>query len=298
MGIDHLEQGVAEQHFDGFEGGLAGGCLPGRDPGPLCPGLVETQLEVIAEAPRHPSTLPRRACLPEPAFALPSPVLTRLGPAPVPLLCAVLVVAIAAFGALVPIGRPSRTLEPVVAYGMLLGAGALGAWAVALGISAWGLSRVEGAAAVLVPAMSPGVFDLLFSLPFLVLVPVAGGGLFTMLRGGGLSLAGLLCAGFTLGLCALRETDGQLYVAGGRVVSRQGWLWVRTTTVETGRVHAVDVVRDSYRGAPSYVVKLSFHEPGRYPALEARERRFRDEAEAQAEAARWKEAIGQLQGGP
>ncbi len=224
-------------------------------------------------------------------------MLSRLGPAPVPLLCALLVVGVAAFGALVPIGRPSRTLEPAQAYGMVLGAGLLGAWAVALAISAWGLSRVEGPATVLVPAMSPGVFDLLFSLPLLVLVPVAGGGLFAMARGS-FTLAPLLCAAFWVGLCALRETDGATYVASGRVVARQGWLWVRTEVADVARVHDVVVVRDSYRGAASYVVKLELLEPARFPALAARERRYRVEAEARAEAARWKEAIGQLQGGP
>jgi len=222
-------------------------------------------------------------------------VLSRLGPAPIPLACAVLVVLIAAFGALVPIGRPSRTLETAQALGMVLGAGALAAWAVAVGLSAWNLSRQDGT--VLVPSMSPGVFDFLFSVPFLVLVPVAGGGIFALLRGRP-SFATLSCALFWLGLCALREADRVTSVDAQGVRTRAGYLWVRRESAPLGAVKGVEVLRDSYRGAPSYVVKLSMLVPGRYPRLEAAERRYRVEAEAEAEAARWRSALGQLGGGP
>ncbi len=202
---------------------------------------------------------------------------------------------IAAFGALVPIGRPSRTLESAQALGMVLGAGALAAWAVAVGLSAWNLSRQDGQ--VLVPSMSPGVFDFLFSAPFLVLVPVTGGGLFALLRGRP-TLATLLCALFWVGLCALRETDRVTSADAQGVRIRVGYLWVRRESAPLGAVKGVEVLRDSYRGAASYVVKLSMLVPGRYPLLEAAERRYRDPAEAEAEAARWRAALGQLEGQP
>ncbi len=212
-----------------------------------------------------------------------------------PLVCAILVLGITAFGALVPIGRPSRTLETAQALGMALGAGALAAWAIAVGLSAWNLSRQDGQ--VLVPSMSPGVFDFLFSVPFLVLVPVAGGGVFALLRGRP-SFATLLCALFWVGLCALREADRVTSADAEEVRTRVGYLWLRRESAPLGAVAGVEVQRDSYRGAPSYVVKLSMLVPGRYPLLEAAERRYRDLAEAEAEAARWRSALGQSAPGP
>ncbi len=219
---------------------------------------------------------------------------SRLGPAPAPLLCALLVLAIVAFGVLVPIGRPSRTLEMPIAFGMALGAATLAIWAIALGMQAMWLSRVEGQGVILTPAMSPGVFDILFSVPFLVVVPVASGGLYAMFRGGSASAPALLCAVIWAGLCGLREADGQGYVRDGAVTARKGWLWVRRVSVPVADVRAVVVRRDSYRGAPSFVVALDVPDP----ALAALEQRFRSEVEAEAEAARWRRALGSLQGLP
>lgn len=223
---------------------------------------------------------------------------SRLGPAPVPLVCALLVVAIAAFGALVPIGRPSRTVELPVAWGMVVGAGVLAIWAIAVGSQALWLTRVERAGVILVPSMSPGVGDFLFSLPFLVVVPVAAGGFVAMIRGGGGSLAAPLCAVIWLGLCGFRELDGPGYVSEGQVTARKGWLWVRRESVPVEKVRGVVVTRDTFRGAPSFVVKLQVGESVRAPAIVGLEQRFRSESEAEAEAARWRAAVGRIEGQP
>lgn len=222
------------------------------------------------------------------------PVFSRLGPALAPLFCALLVLGLVVFAVLVPIGRPSRTLDTTSAVGMTLGAAALAIWAVALGVQAWWLSGVERQGVILTPSMSPGVFDVLLSAPFLVVVPVAAGGLYPMFRGGAASAPALLCAVFCAGLCALREADGQGYVRAGSVTARKGWLWVRRDSLPVGEVRGVIVKRDSYRGAPSYVVKLDVDAPG----LAALEARYRDVTEAEAEAARWRAALGSLQGAP
>ena len=181
-----------------------------------------------------------------------------------------------------------------IAFGMALGAATLAIWAIALGMQAMWLSRVEGQGVILTPAMSPGVFDILFSVPFLVVVPVASGGLYAMFRGGSASAPALLCAVIWAGLCGLREADGQGYVRDGAVTARKGWLWVRRVSVPVADVRAVVVRRDSYRGAPSFVVALDVPDP----ALAALEQRFRSEVEAEAEAARWRRALGSLQGLP
>lgn len=219
---------------------------------------------------------------------------SRLGPAPAPLVCVLLILVVVAVGYFVPIGRPSRTMDGATAFGMLLGAATLGLWALALVAQAWWLSGVEGKGVILVPAASPGVTDLLFSLPFLVVVPVAGGGLFTALRGGGLSLATLVSAVVFVALCAQREVDMQGYVHDGVVTARQGWLWPRRTELPVREVRDVVVREDSFRHAPSYVVELSLS--GR--ALPGFERRFRVRAEADAEAGRWRAALGPLRGAP
>jgi hypothetical protein len=209
-------------------------------------------------------------------------------------MCALLVGALVAFAALVPIGRPSRTLDGDSAVGMLLGAATLAIWAIALGVQARWLAGVEAEAVVLTPSMSPGVFDLVFSLPFLVVVPLAANGLYAFLRGGAFTLVSLLCASLCLGLFAIRETDGQAYVRNGELASRKGWLWVRRVTVPVEEVRAVTVQRDTFRGAASFIVKLEVAEP----ALAGLEQRYRSEAEAEAEATRWRHALRPLRGAP
>lgn len=45
------------------------------------------------------------------------------------------------------------------------------------------------------------------------------------------------------------------------MTSRKGWLWVRRTSLPVGKVRAVVVQRDTYQGAPSFVVKLDVDAP-------------------------------------
>lgn len=226
-------------------------------------------------------------------------MLSRLGPAPLPLLVALAVVVLALAVAVVPIGRPARTVPWDQAFAMILGAGALAGWAVAVLGSAWGLARVESAAVVLVPPLSPGAADLLFSAPLLVVVPVASLGLGALMRGGRPGLGAVLGAAFTFGLLALREADRTTYVHAGRVEVRVGWLWVRRESVPVDAVRGVEVLRDTHRGAASYNVHLVLDAPERTPRLATTEARFRVEAEAHAEAERWRRALaGQLRGAP
>lgn len=224
-------------------------------------------------------------------------MLSRLGPALVPLLCVPLIVVVAAVGAFVRIGHQGQTLDRGTAMGMALCAAALAAWAVAVGLAAWDLTRVESTSTILVPTMSPGVFDLVFSLPLLVVVPAAALALVPVLRGGFPAVPGVLALLVWLGLLALRETDGATYVRDGRVHVRKGWLLVRREAAPVGEVRGVRVDRDSYRGAPSYVVKLEV-DPARYPRLARAERRYRSTQEANAEAERWRQAMGPLRGTP
>ncbi len=219
---------------------------------------------------------------------------SRFGPAPAPLLCAFLVLVIVAIGVLVPIGRPSRTLDGATAVGMALGAATLAIWAVALAFQAMWLWGVESKGVILTPAMSPGVGDILFSVPFLVVVPVAAGGAFSLIRGGPLTLTTVMCGLFWLALCGLREADGQGYVRDGVVTARKGWIWVRRSSVPVSEVRGVAVAEEIFRGAPNYVVKLD----ASVPALAGIEARYRSKAEAEAEAERWRRALGSLRGGP
>lgn len=224
-------------------------------------------------------------------------MLSRFGPALVPLLCVPPLVGVAAVGAFVPIGHQGQTLEGGMALGIVLCAAALAAWSLAVGLAAWGLTRVESTSTILVPSMSPGVFDLVFSLPFLGVVPAAALAVVPLLRGGLPAAPGVLALPVWLGLMALREADETTYVRDARVHVRKGWLLVRREAAPVGQVRGVRVDRDSYRGAPSYVVKLEV-DPARYPRLARAERRYRSTPEADAEAARWRRAIGPPQGPP
>lgn len=221
-------------------------------------------------------------------------MLSRLGPAPAPLVCAFFVVVIVAVGFFVPIGRPSRTLDGGTAFAMALGAITLGIWGVALAVQSNWLHGVESRGVILTPAMSPGVGDVLFSLPFLVVVPVAAAGVFSAIRGGPLTATAVSCALVWAALCGLRETDGTGYVRDGVVTQRKGWLWVRRVSVPAAEVGDVVVGEEVFRGAPNYVVKFE----ARAPALVAMEARFRVKAEAEAEAERWRRAVGPLRGAP
>lgn len=218
-------------------------------------------------------------------------MLSRLGPAPLPLLCALVIVGLAAVGAFVPIGRPARTLPADQAFGMLTGAVMLAAWAVAVGIRAWDLTRGEAGATVLVPPMSPGLVDVVFSVPLVVVVPVAAVGLRALLHGGRPGLAAGLCAAFTVALLGLREVDRVSYVRDGRATVRAGWLWARTEAAPPDAVRGVRVVRDTYRGAAAWVVKLDLADPAQFPQLAGIEARYRVEGEAEAEAERWRRAL-------
>lgn len=221
-------------------------------------------------------------------------MLTRLGPAPLPLLCALLVVVLVVFGALVPIGHQGQRLSPAQAIAMVACAAALGAWAIAVAASAWTLTGVERAGTILAPTMSPGVFDLLFSLPLVVVVPASAYALLPLLHGRLPGFTGLFAAAAFLGLLALREADRTTYVRDDRVQKRIGWLFLRRESAPLTQVRGVRVDRDFFRGAPSYVVKLDLQTPERYPRLVEAERRYRSVDEANAEAERWRLAMGQL----
>ncbi|MBI1892442.1 MAG: hypothetical protein HYS18_17495 [Burkholderiales bacterium] len=219
---------------------------------------------------------------------------TRLGPAPATLLCVMLVMVLAAFGALVPIGRPGRTLDFDQTVSMMLGAAVLATWAAAVGVNAWRLSRFEGDATVLVPPLSPGVFDFLFSAPLVVTVPVAAGVLPALVRGGHVEPTAIIAAFISVGLLALREIDSTAYVRDGFAHLRVGWLWVRHRSVPAAHVTGIRVERDSYQGAPSFVVKFEFPGVPRSSRFSSITTRFRSEEEANAEANRWRKAMGQV----
>lgn len=218
--------------------------------------------------------------------------LSRLGPAPAPMVCALLVGALAVFGALVPIGFPSRTLDLEQTFAIILCAAALASWAFAVGAKAWHLSRVEGTANVLVrPFSSAWGFNVLFSLPFIAVVPGTSLAVPALMRGGQPGAPALIAALIWIGLLALREKDKTAYVREGRVHVRAGWLWVRRESAPVAQVRGVRVDRDSYRCAPSYVVKLDIPDAASWPRLLSMEARFRSVEKADAEAGRWRQAL-------
>jgi hypothetical protein len=135
------------------------------------------------------------------------------------------------------------------------------------------------------------VADLLFSVPLLVVVPVAAAGLFPLLRGGRPTLAGALCALLLVGLVLLREVDRVAWASGGKACVRAGWLWARSECLGVDEGVEVTVVRDSYRGAPSWAVRLRLPGAPARTLLGTVERRFRSEADAGAEAQRWRDAL-------
>ncbi|NVB84679.1 MAG: hypothetical protein HOV81_40270 [Kofleriaceae bacterium] len=205
----------------------------------------------------------------------------RLGPARGPMICALLVAAVAAIGALVPIGHAGTTLGEHEVTAIGVGAAWLALWAIALAVKAWRLSRTEAAATVLVrPLSSSLAYEIVFSAPLVVAVPM------TSLVAGLPSVVGaLVCAG----LVALREIDVARYVEDGRIHARAGWLWVRVQSAPLDQVREVRVERDSHQGAPSYVVKLELD--AALPRLASVEARFRSLDAANAEAERWRRAL-------
>lgn len=73
---------------------------------------------------------------------------------------------------------------------------------------------------------------------------------------------------------------------------------MRRESSPLAQVRGVRVDRDTYRGAPSFVVKLDLPDAARFPRLTAVEARYRSSEEANAEAERWRQAMGQLRSQP
>ena len=252
------------------------------------------QKEQAIPAPVAASAAATPAALQPPA----TPARRRFGPAPGPLICALVIVVIAVFGRTVRIGFQGTTLSTDETLAMIAGAMLLAAWAIAVAVSASRLRREQGDAAILVqPFSSIRGYDILFSAPFVFAVPAACLTVPALLHGEQpdpeLHGAAFFGALIWLGLLAIRERDITAWVREGRVRLRAGWLWVRREELPLERVRAVVVERDTYQGAPSYFVRLDFDDAASCPRLAAIQARFGDSVDkADAEARRWRLVLG------